>query len=130
MPAGILYPRLPGTMLSRVADSAMDNPHARPPGERKKEMAVKRTLAALLVLLAIGLWVLMGYLIYVLPKQVAMWSAEEEALPAATVVLIDCGQVCQTFGLVILPLLVLLTLGATFWLRLTCRRAPGKPTSP
>jgi type II secretory pathway component PulF len=82
----------------------------------------------MLLLLCIGMWVFLGYTIYVLPRQVAMWAAEERALPVVTVILINCGAVCQRFGLVVLPILMVLTFGAAFWLRSNFRRA--KPHRP
>jgi type II secretory pathway component PulF len=69
------------------------------------------------VLAAIGLAALAGafYLTFVFPKTMQTWSAQERALSVAEQTLVGIGGFCHSFGLLLFPLLLLLTIGCGVW---------------
>ena len=74
-----------------------------------------KTLPTIASLLSGALWALFIYLIFVLPKQVAGWEDAGEALPAVTLFMIRIGTFCQRFCILVVPILVLLTVGCISW---------------
>lgn len=74
-----------------------------------------RLLPAFASLVCGCLWALFIYLIFILPKQVAGWEDTGEALPAAMVFLIKLGTIGQRFAILVVPFLLLLTIGCIAW---------------
>ena len=55
------------------------------------------------------------YLVYVFPKTMVVWADEARSLPVSKRLLVEMSQCCQSFGLILLPGLLLVVIGCGFW---------------
>jgi type II secretory pathway component PulF len=55
------------------------------------------------------------YLVYVLPKTMVVWADEARSLPVAKRLLIEISQICSSFGLLLVPGLMLVVIGCGIW---------------
>lgn len=78
--------------------------------ERRHEMQQKIKMALLypVILLAVALLIIIGMLVYVVPKMVAIFERRDQALPFLTQFLIDSSEFIQSYGWGLLAVLLLL----------------------
>lgn len=78
----------------------------------KKTQSYFEAALALFALLALPSVV---YLAYVFPKTMALWADDERALSTIEQTLAKLSSFCQSFGLLLIPALLLTIIGCVFW---------------
>ena len=78
-------------------------------------MRAHQAVSGILSLLCIGMWILVLYLIYVLPVREAVWKDYGAQLPMYVRMLITTGHFLRAFWFLVLPFLSLATLGFAGW---------------
>jgi len=63
-----------------------------------------------------------AYLTFVFPKTSALWADRAQALTGFEQLLVNLSQVCGSFGLIIIPALLLLTVGCLVWVVLSGKK--------
>ncbi|MCF7674495.1 MAG: protein kinase, partial [Akkermansiaceae bacterium] len=76
-------------------------------------------VAALLLIGSMLAWGILGYLNYVLPRLAEQFAARDIELPTATRWIFQLGGFLSHFGILLVPLLMLVTGGALVWLFLS-----------
>jgi len=74
-----------------------------------------KILSAILFFITLALWASFIYLTFVLPKRIAIWEAAGQTLPTVVIFVVNLSFLCQRIGLVIVPVLLLLSIGAVVW---------------
>ena len=94
---------------------------------RKNDMKKPQTYVAVALAL-VGVLALMGviHLVFIFPKTLAIWAAEGHALSVAEQTLANVSQLCKTFGVLLIPVLVLAVIACGVWALLVgMRRTRG-----
>jgi len=81
-------------------------------------------LAGILTLLTTAILATAGYLAFVFPKTVAIWEKEYEgrSLSALQILVGNASHFCVSYGMALLPLLLLGVLGSLVWLISSMRK--------
>ena len=83
------------------------------------------TIAAITLVAAFVLLAGMVYLTFIFPKVVQAWSAQDEELSASARLLVQAGNFCNKYGLLLLPLLLIAAAAAGVRLVATMRKDKG-----
>ncbi len=55
------------------------------------------------------------HLVYIFPKSMATWADEDRALSVAEQTIASLSDMCKSFGLFLIPLLLLVVIGCGVW---------------
>jgi hypothetical protein len=75
------------------------------------EASVAWVLALISALVIAGVF----HLAFIFPRTVAVWSEEGRALSVVQTTLINLSNVCKSFGLLVIPVLLLILIGCSRW---------------
>lgn len=73
-------------------------------------------LAGLSALLTGALLSIAAYLSFIAPRTIAIWQEEGRAISVLEKAIVTASHVCTTFGIILLPLLLLAFLASVVWL--------------
>ena len=86
---------------------------------KKTQTYVAGVLALLCAVLLAGV----AHLVFIFPRTMAGWADEGRALPVAEQALANLSNLCKTFGLLLIPILLLAVIGFGIWAVLVAARS-------
>jgi type II secretory pathway component PulF len=72
-------------------------------------------LASILALLGAVALPFVFYLTYIFPKTLAVWADSGDEMSAGEAVVAQLSHLCKSFGLLIMPILLLAVIGCVIW---------------
>ena len=92
-----------------------------PVAEQTTAKTIQVALSAVLSLLTAGVMGFFVYLAFFFPKKMSVWAGEARALSVSEQLTCNASSFCSSFGLLLLPLLLLALLAAFVWLLIALR---------
>jgi type II secretory pathway component PulF len=89
------------------------------------KMKIRSIVATVLALIAAGMIAAVWYLAFVFPKTLEVWQDQYEgqSLSGLQILVANASHFCSSFGLVLLPILVLAFVAALVWPRVVTVRS-------
>jgi type II secretory pathway component PulF len=72
-------------------------------------------LAGILALISALVLAGVFHLAFIFPKTVAVWADEGRDLSVVQTTLVNLSEVCKSFGLFVIPILLLIFIGCSIW---------------
>jgi type II secretory pathway component PulF len=76
---------------------------------------IQTYFAGVLALISALVLAVVFYLAFIFPKTVAVWADEGRALSVVQTTLVNLSDVCKSFGLLVIPVLLLILIGCSIW---------------